>query len=161
MQVHIKQPPQADVRIKSVKKNFKNIRGQIYLGPQDSIRNLNIRIHGFNQDLEDLLSRLHVSCFNSQLIKKQSCQFFLNHHAATARLKRGFYLKYMSRRQPFEFTVESFQPKILFGYKNRVVVEQGSNLQPPSIAHCSTTELTWMYRFLYRFCPRKQFGWEQ
>ena len=43
----------------------------------------------------------------SQLFVKY---FFINHHATT-RLKRGFYLKYISRRQPFEFKVENFQPK--------------------------------------------------
>ena len=68
--------------------------------------------------------------FSFIFIIKNLCFFFVNYcynpirnvnysiwkyvktkHDHFVRLKRGFYLKYISRRQPFEFKVENFQPK--------------------------------------------------
>ena len=43
----------------------------------------------------------------------RSCNNKLTCATTTARLKRGFYLKYISRMQPFEFKVENFKPKSL------------------------------------------------
>ena len=57
----------------------------------------------------NLLHQLHVYSSIWKYLKIK--------HDHSVRLKRGFYLKYISRRQPFEFKEENFHPKIILVIK--------------------------------------------